>query len=74
MVVVGGELSFNLVAIGQTPGLPRVFAIDDGRVCERFERTQRDVAEVPDGRRDEVQAGLGRLYRSEIETQGWFTY
>ena len=62
MLVIGRELRRNRVAFGQPAADPGILAGDQVDTGQGLQRPQRDVAEIADGRGDQMQAGnrLGR--------------
>ena len=58
--VVAGRVGRDLVALEEPAGDPRVLGGDQRHGAQDLERPERDVAEVPDRRRDDVQGPAGR--------------
>src|SRR5262245_553548 len=63
VVMIGGECSADLIAVGELARDAGVLAGDQVRGCQSLEGTQRDIAEVADRRRHEIEAARegGRL-------------
>ena len=64
VLVIGFQLRRDPVALGQPARHPCVFAGDDVDAGQGFQRAQRDVAEIADRRRHQMQAG-NRLRRGQ---------
>ncbi|MGY4465984.1 hypothetical protein ACVWWK_001666 [Bradyrhizobium sp. LB9.1b] len=70
VLVILLELRRNGVALGQTPRDAGVLAGDDIDPGEGLQRPQRDVAEIADGGRDQMQARRGLRRRKTMGVDG----
>ena len=61
MVVVTEQGTFDLLAVEQFPGAPRVFCGNDVRFSEHAQRPKRNVFQVTYRRRDKVERSHARI-------------
>ena len=62
MLVIGGKLGGDSVTLGQAVSDLGVLAGDEVDAGEGFQRAQRDIAEIANGRRHQIKAA-GLLWR-----------
>ena len=63
MVMIGRYPGFQAIGIQQTTGFARVFGQDFVGARQNIECAQGDIPEVPNGSRNNVQAGLKGVLR-----------